>query len=61
MTESSFPARGAQTADGRLAALRNRIATTCHLVRVASVIWAVWTLGIIVYVYSDRSAFVARL
>ncbi len=45
----------------RFDALRNRIAVACHAIRLAAVVWIVWTLGLVVYVYSDRAGFVAKL
>ncbi len=59
MIESTL--RGGGASDGRLASLRNRIAGACHAIRVASVVWAAWTLATIVYAYADRDALVARL
>ena len=60
MTQT-LPVGIAATAEGRIAALRNRIAGACHAIRVASIAWAVWTLAMIVYVYADRDALAARL
>ncbi|MGD0187542.1 MAG: hypothetical protein ABSC25_20145 [Roseiarcus sp.] len=45
----------------RSGALRNRIAATCHAIRLAAVVWIAWTLGLVVYAYSDRAGFVAKL